>query len=80
VHEQLRLTRAAGDGRLSLTLACDGGSLTARISDREGNPVSHVHLYVMPREIASAAALNDVLREEEVEKGWGTVAALPPGK
>lgn len=81
LHEPLRLTRGAGDGRMHLTLACDGGSLTARVTDRDGNPVSNVTFYVMPEEAASPAMLNDVLRQEDVEKGWsGTVARLPPGK
>jgi len=81
LHEPLRLTRAPGDGRVHLALACDGGSLTARVTDRDGNPVSNLNLYVMPDEAASPAMLNDVLRQEDVEKGWsGTVAPLPPGK
>jgi hypothetical protein len=74
------LTQTA-EGRLHIALACDGGSLTARVTDRHGNPVSHVNLYVMPQEAGSAAALHDVLRHAEVEKGWsGVVTPLPPGK
>jgi len=81
LHQPLRLTQAAGDGRLHLALACDGGSLTARVTDRDGNPVSHVHLYVMPEEAGSAAALSDVLRQADVENGWSEVVKpLPPGK
>jgi len=80
LHEPMRLTRSA-DGRLHLALACDGGSLTARVTDRDGNPVSNAHLYVMPEETASAAALPDVLRQQDIEKGWSAaVAPLPPGK
>ena len=80
LHQPLRLTQTA-EGRLHIALACDGGSLTARVTDRDGNPVSHVKLYVMPEETGSAAALHDVLRQAEVEKGWsGIVRPLAPGK
>jgi len=81
LHQPLRLTQAAGEGRLHIALACDGGSLTARVTDRDGNPVSHVHLYVMPEEAGSAAALHDVLRQADVENGWSEIVKpLPPGK
>jgi hypothetical protein len=80
LHQPLRLTQAA-EGRLHIALACDGGSLTARVTDRDGNPVSNVRLYVMPEEAGSAAALQDVLRQAEVENGWSAIVKpLPPGK
>jgi hypothetical protein len=81
LHRPVRLTETAGDARLHIALACDGGSLTARVTDHDGNPVSHVHLYAMPEEAGSAAALSDVLMEAEVENGWSEVVKpLPPGK
>ena len=81
LHQPLRLTQVTGEGRLHIALACDSGSLTARVTDRDGNPVSHVRLYVMPEDAGSAAELHDVLRHAEVENGWsGVVKPLPPGK
>jgi hypothetical protein len=80
LHQPLRLTQSAG-GRLHIALACDAGSLTARVTDRDGNPISHVHLYVMPEEAPSAAALHEVLKQADVENGWSeAVKPLPPGK
>ena len=80
LHAPLRLTQAA-DGRLHIALACDGGSLAARVTDRDGNPVSNVQLYLMPEETGSAAALHDVLRQTDVENGWsGIIKPLAPGK
>lgn len=80
LHEPVHLTQSAG-GRLHIVLACDAGSLTARVTDRDGNPVSHVHLYVMPEEAPSAAALHEVLKLADVENGWSeAVKLLPPGK
>ena len=81
LDKPLRLTQAAGEGRLHIALACDGGSLTARVTDRDGNPVSHVNLYVMPAEAGSAAELRDLLHEAAVDNGWSEVVKpLPPGK
>lgn len=80
LHDLVHLTQSAG-GRLRIVLACDAGSLTARVTDRDGNPVSHVHLYVMPEETPSAAALHEVLKQAEVENGWSEIVKpLPPGK
>ena len=77
----LRLTGGGAEARLRLVLACDGGFLAARVADSEGNPVSHVSLYVMPADVASEGALSTAIQSTEVENGWGSVAgALPPGK
>jgi len=80
MHGLLRATGGA-EGRMRLVLACDGGFLTARVADSEGNPVSHVHLYVMPADAPSEAALSSSIRSSEVEKGWsGATGPLQPGK
>jgi hypothetical protein len=81
LHGLLRLMSDGAGGRLRLVLACDGGFLNARVTDREGNPVSHVSLYLMPAEAESAAVLSATLRQIEVENGWsGSARPLPPGK
>ncbi|MGB9458728.1 MAG: hypothetical protein WCB12_21955 [Bryobacteraceae bacterium] len=77
----LRMTGGGAEGRMRLVLACDGGFLTARVADSEGNPVSHVQLYVMPADTPSEAALSTAIRTGEVEKGWSSMTGpLPPGK
>lgn len=81
VHGQLRLTRAVFEGRMRLVLACDGGSLTARVTDHDGNAVSQAHLYLMPAGAASEAAVSDVIRRGDVEKGWSSIRGpIVPGK
>ncbi len=80
LHGMVQFTRAAPDSRLHIALACDGGSMTARVTDGDGNPVSNLWLYIMAKDAASPAALQQILRQEEVVNGWsGTVADLPPG-
>lgn len=77
----LRMTGGGAEARLRLVLACDGGFLTARVTDSDGNPVSHVHLYVMPEDVPSEGALSSAIRTGEVEKGWSSATGpLPPGK
>ena len=81
LHGLLRLGSGAVEGRLQLVLGCDGGSLTARVTDRDGNPVSHVSLYVMAEGTATQAASRDVLERAGVEKGWSAIGKpLSPGK
>jgi len=81
LHRLLRLAPGIGDARLHIALACDGASLTTRVTDRDGHPVSHVNLYAMPAAAASAAALQPVLRQAAVEAGLGSfLQPLPPGK
>jgi hypothetical protein len=66
---------------MQVALACDGGTLSARVTDRDGNPVSHVSLYVMPEGTPSEAVLREVLECAGVEKGWSAIRKpLPPGK
>ena len=80
LHRLLRSTDGAGS-RMRLVLACDGGSLTARVTGRDGNPVSHVSLYAMPVGAVSEAELRDGLESADVEKGWSAIGnPLPPGK
>ena len=81
LHSELRLTQEADGGQLRFTIACDGGSMTARVTDRDGNPVSNATLYVIPADVDSPGLLSQVVRESDVAKGWsGKVAALAPGK
>jgi len=68
------------DDRLHVAVACDGASLTARVTDGDGNPVSHLKLYLIPADAASPAALQDDLQQAEIENGWSEVKPLAPGK
>ena len=51
------------------------------MSNGDGNPVSHVNVYVFSEGADSAAALSSQLRSQEVEKGLsGAIGPLRPGK
>jgi hypothetical protein len=80
LHAPLRLALTPAS-RLQVTLACDAGTLTAHVADRDGAPVSNVNLYIIPAPLPPAAQLPDILRRASVQQGWsGPVAQLPPGR
>jgi len=68
-------------GRIEIVIGCDGGGLVAKVVDRDGNPVSHVSLYLMAAEADSAAAMAMSLRRTEVSQGVSApLSGLAPGK
>jgi len=77
----LRLSRGKAGDRVEIVIGCDGGALTAQVVDRDGNPVSHVSLYLMASEADSAAAMAASLRRTEVSQGTSApLSGLAPGK
>lgn len=81
LREPLRLGQSTGEERLRILIGCDGGALTARVNDKDGNPVSHLFLYLMAADAASEGAFALSLRRTEVVKGWSDpMSGLPPGK
>jgi hypothetical protein len=80
-NRPVRIARGLPAGTLEIVIGCDSGSIGARVTDRDGNPVSNIHLYAMPAAADSAAAMAEDLLTGEVDKGWGTVSGVvPPGK
>jgi hypothetical protein len=81
LHAPLRLAQAAGGERLRLVIGCDGGALTARVMDKDGNTVSHAVLYLMAAHAPSEGALAESLRRADVVRGWSApLGGIPPGK
>jgi hypothetical protein len=81
LHGLLRVGEGAGGERVRLVIGCDGGSLTARVMDRDGNPVPQAILYLFDSDVESPGALAESLQRAEVMSGWSTqLTALRPGK
>ena len=77
----LRVGEGAEGERVRLVIACDGGSLTARVMDTDGNPVPQAILYLFDAGVESPGTLAGSLRRAEVMNGWSTqLTALRPGK
>ena len=64
-----------------LVLGCDGGSVTARVTGTDGQPVAAAILYLFDSDVGSQGALAGSLRRAEVMDGWSTpLKGLRPGK
>jgi hypothetical protein len=67
--------------RVRLSIACDGGSLTAHVTDTSGNPVPDVFLYLFDPEASGPGEMAANLRRTQVTTGWSApLTALRPGK
>ncbi|MFN3324384.1 MAG: hypothetical protein ACK5AZ_12885 [Bryobacteraceae bacterium] len=79
--EPLRAGTAIGNASLKIILARDGATLSAKVADREGNPVADSHVVLLPASAASEAALADtmILGQTDQNGAW-TSARLAPGK
>ncbi len=81
LHELLCVGEGAGGERVRLVIGCDGGSLTARVTNTDGSPVPHAILYLFDADVESPGALAGSLQRSEVMSGWSAqLTALRPGK
>jgi len=77
----LRLAKAMGNYTLRIVVAHDGGSIAAKVTDKDGNPVPDSYVAMLPAASNSEAALADTLVSGETDQnGVYTSAALAPGK
>jgi hypothetical protein len=77
----LRINDAPSSERLRIVIGCDGGSLSARVTDKDGNPVPSAVLYVFSVNAATPGALAATLRRADIAGGFSApLTALPPGK
>ncbi len=77
----LRLGSAIGNATLRITLARDGGTIDAKVADKDGNPVPDSRVLIMPAEANTEATLAAALITGQTDqKGTYTTSALAPGK
>jgi hypothetical protein len=76
----LRASEAGGSERVRLTIACDGGSLTARVDDG-GKPATKAILYLYDADARTPGEVALNLKRVAVTNGWSApMMAIPPGK
>ncbi len=80
-YEPLHFGSAVGNTGMRVVVGSDGGTIAARVADKDGNPVADIRVLVIPAIMPSEAFLYDMLR------GWSTdqlgqykSATLAPGK
>ena len=81
LRETFRPGSAAGDQRVRIILAHDGGKVKASVEDREGKKLADQYVIVLPKEIRSEAELADMAVSGQTDQnGAWTSVALAPGK
>ncbi|MBZ5618259.1 MAG: carboxypeptidase regulatory-like domain-containing protein [Acidobacteriia bacterium] len=81
LYEPLRLGSAMGDAGLRIVLARDGGTASARVTDKDGNPVPECSIVMIPASAANEATIAAALTTGKTDlRGTWTSASLAPGK
>jgi len=81
IHEPLHLGSAMRGAGLRVTVARDGGTISARVADKDGSPVPDVNVLVLPEDASTEGALAvTFVRGATDQSGQYTSQTLPPGK
>jgi hypothetical protein len=81
LYEPLRAGSATGEATMRILLARDGGTLAAKIADKDGKPVPNARVLVIPATVQSEASLAAAMLIGQTDQnGAWTSARLAPGK
>ncbi len=80
LHEPLRVGSALG-GTLRIVMGRDGGTIGVQVSDRDGNAVPDVNVYLVPANAASEAMVQAQMVAGQTDQSGGYQSGLlAPGK
>ena len=81
LYGTLQVGRAMGNAGLKIVLGRDGGTVSARVADKDGNPTADCTVVVMPATAPSEAVFAAMLITGKTDQSgaWST-ATLAPGK
>jgi len=81
LREPFRPGSAAGDQRLRIIVAHDGGKVKASVEDREGKKLADHYVIVLPKDVRGEAELADTTVSGQTDQnGAWTSATIAPGK
>ena len=81
LHEPVRIGSAPGGAGLRVIVGHDGGTISAQVRDKDGNPVGNIGVLMMPADVGSEAMLAEVLvRGVTDQQGIYTSYTLASGK
>jgi hypothetical protein len=81
LHEPLRVGSAMGNATLRVIVARDGGYVSAKVADKDGNPVPDSYVLIMPSSASSEPALAASLISGQTDQnGVYSSEMLAPGK
>jgi hypothetical protein len=81
LHGVAPLGGSASFGALRFVFAHDGGTLTARVADKDGNPISDAYVAIVPESASTEAEMSAVMTFGQTSlNGVYSAGALAPGK
>jgi len=81
LREPLRPGSAVGEAGLRIVLARDGGSVSAKVADKENKPIADAQVVVMPASVGTEGLLAAAMVSGQTDQnGAWSSALLPPGK
>ncbi|HLK62847.1 MAG TPA: carboxypeptidase regulatory-like domain-containing protein [Bryobacteraceae bacterium] len=81
LYGSLKLGTAVGDAALRIVVARDGGTASARVTDKDGNAVPECAIVLLPASASNEATLAAALTTGRTDlRGTWTSAPLAPGK
>jgi hypothetical protein len=81
LNEPFRPGSAMGNATLRLIVARDGGTMSTKVTDKDGNPVADCQVLMIPREASSESSVADTLLLGQTDQnGAYSSAMLAPGK
>jgi hypothetical protein len=81
LREPLRPGSAVGEAGLRIVLARDGGSVSAKVADKDNNPIADAQIVVMPASVTSEGMLAAAMLSGQTDQnGAWSSAIVPPGK
>ncbi|MFB3777385.1 MAG: carboxypeptidase regulatory-like domain-containing protein [Bryobacteraceae bacterium] len=79
--KSLRVGSAMGDASLRIVVARDSGFFSAKVTDRDGNPVGNCYVILLPAGAGSEAELAALMQSGQTDQyGAWKSGALAPGK
>jgi hypothetical protein len=81
LHQPLRVGSAIGNAALGIVLRRDGGSIAARVADKDGNPVADCTMAILPATADNEAVFAAALKTGKTsQNGTWSSPTLAPGK
>jgi uncharacterized GH25 family protein len=81
LRDPAQIGRSLGDGVVRVTVACDGGSITALVTDKDGKAVPDANIAIVPSSASSESELAVALISGQTDQnGLYSSGSLRPGK
>jgi hypothetical protein len=81
LYKPLRVGSAMGDAGIRIVMGTDGGQISAKVTDKNGNAIGDSWVHILPDQVVSEAMLAAVFVSGQTDQnGAWTSKSLAPGK